>query len=295
MAKSEQKADSTHPVEALNREIEQRGLVVVEGVNRLPSYGAPYISPHFIIAVSHAGVSRGEYDMHPLEFRRHDFSVVYPSHTILANDSSDDYCVTLVIISSGFYEELRQRFTYGNSHVFHSQPNFHLTDEQYLCICDAVKLLKSVSQLDFRYKKEAIISIIDMLSLMAGEFRQTTDDATSKPSVDEAAVTHTYFNRFYECLVNHYRESREVGFYASQLCLSPKYFGSIIKKETGVTAGEWIGRYIIIRSKTLLRHRPDLSIQQISHELGFEEQNTFSRYFKRETGMSPSEFRKRGA
>ena len=41
----------------------------------------------------------------------------------------------------------------------------------------------------------------------------------------------------------------------------------------------------------LLHVRRDLSVQIIADMLGFEEQSTFSRYFRRETGMSPTEFR----
>ena len=39
--------------------------------------------------------------------------------------------------------------------------------------------------------------------------------------------------------------------------------------------------------------RPDLTVQAIADMLSFDEQATFSRYFRRETGISPSEFRKR--
>lgn len=298
MAKGNSKKVPTHPVEALNREIEKRGMVVVDEVNRLPVYGEPYISNHLIIAVNHEGVSHGEYDMRPVKFSRHDFSVIYPNHTILANDSSDDYCVTLVIISNSFYEQLRYRLTYGNSMVFHSQPNFHLNEEQFRCVCDTVRLLKTVSLIDFNRSKEVIASIIDTLSLMADEFRRMPTEDTDRQSnktmkypSDNGIAVRTYFNHFYECLVNHFRESREVRYYAHELSLSPKYFGSIIKQETGVSAGDWIARYVVIRAKTLLRYSSDLTIQQIADQLGFPDATTFTRYFRANAGMSPKDYR----
>ena len=298
MAKGKTKTVPTHPVEALGREIEKRGMVVVDEVNRLPAYGEPYISNHLIIAINHEGVSHGEYDMQPVKFSRHDLSVIYPNHTILAKDSSDDYCVTLVIISNSFYEQLRYRLTYGNSMVFHSQPTFHLSDEQFRCVCDTVRLLKSVSLMDFNRSKEVIASIIDMFSLMGDEFRRMSMEDTDRQ--DGKALNHpggngiavrTYFNHFYECLVNHYRESREVRYYAHELSLSPKYFGFVIKQETGVSAGEWIARYVVIRAKTLLRYSPNLTIQQIASRLGFPDAATFTRYFKTNAGMPPKEYR----
>lgn len=298
MAKGKTRMMTTHPVEAMYSEIEQRGLVVVDEVNRLPVYGEPYISNHLIIAVNHEGVSHGEYDMRPVKYSRHDLSVIYPNHTILANDSSDDYCVTLVIISNSFYEQLRYRLTYGNSMVFHSQPKFHLSDEQFRCVCDIVRLLKTVSLMDFNRSKEVIASIIDTFSLMGDEFRRMStegadpqSDKALKHSGDNKIAARTYFNHFYECLVNHYRESREVRYYARELSISPKYFGSIIKQETGVSAGEWIARYVVIRAKTLLRYSPYLTIQQIADQLGFPDATTFTRYFKTNAGISPKDYR----
>lgn len=298
MAKGKMGIVAAHPVEAMDSEIEKRGMVVVDEVNRLPIYGEPYISNHLIIAVNHEGVSHGEYDMRPVKFCRHDLSVIYPNHTILANDSSDDYCVTLVIISSSFYEQLRNRLTHGNSMVFHSQPKFHLSDEQFRCVCDTVRLLKTVSLMDFNRSKEVLASIIDTFSLMGDEFRRMSMEGTDRQSDktqnhpgDNRIAARTYFNHFYECLVNHYRESREVRYYARELSLSPKYFGSIIKQETGVSAGEWIARYVVIRAKTLLRYSPDLTIQQIADQLGFSDATTFTRYFRNSAGMSPKDYR----
>ena len=280
-----------HPLEALNKEIERQGVVVIDDVNYMPSYGEPYISPHLVIVLCHEGVSRGEQDMRPFVFRRHDFSVVYPNHTIMAKETSDDYRVSLIVISKSFYEQIRHRLTYGNSQVFYNQLVIHVADEHYQCLCDAVRLLKSVGRVDISRRTEVIADILDLLSLLADEFRQKTKAQTAFRSSKNAAGSRSYFNSFYESLVNHFRESREVRYYARQLCLSPKYFGTIIKQETGVSAGDWIARYVIIRAKTLLRYRPDLTIQQVYQRLGFSDAASFSRYFKNNTGMTAKEYR----
>ena len=99
--------------------------------------------------------------------------------------------------------------------------------------------------------------------------------------------------RFQNAVVTHYQKSREVQFYANLLCLSPKYFGSIIKEQTGIPAGEWITRYVIVQAKSLLRHSTNLNIQQISYQLGFPDPAAFTRYFKANTGMSPKEYREK--
>jgi len=271
--------------------IEKQGVLVIENVRGLPVSEGPYVSPYLVTVVCHRGYSRGEYDMRPVEFKAHDFSVVFPGHPITAFETSKDYRATLIVHSVKLYNELRSNLAYGNSYLFHTQPCFHLSDEHYLCIRDAIKLLKSVSALDFELRKETIVNVIDIISKLAGVFRQAEDKSVAPQSDTADNENRPLVSKFYDLLAMHYKEKREVLFYAEQLCLSPKYFGSLIKKEMGITAGQCIAHYVVIRAKLLLRYQRDLNIQQISHQLGFEDPASFSRYFKTVTGISPKQFR----
>ena len=67
----------------------------------------------------------------------------------------------------------------------------------------------------------------------------------------------------------------------------------LIKQETGVSAGEWIDRYVVLQAKALLNRMRNLSIQEITDRIGFSEQASFSRFFKRNTGISPKEYREK--
>ena len=295
MSKSPSAQHSPHPVVALNEEIEKRGVYLIEDVVRLPSSdlpGEPFVSPHLVIVLCHQGYSIGEYDTKPIKFYAHDFSLVYPNHPILAKETSEDYRSTLLIISPRFYNELRPRLTYGNSLLFHSQPSFHLSEEHYRCIYDAIRLLKSVISFDLPTRKELTLGILDVISKLVDIFRQTDDTADSGQSDTDTNEDNLLFRRFYDLLALHYKESREVQFYAKLLCLSPKYFGKLIKKDTGISAVQCIAHYVVIQAKTLLHYRPDLTIQQISHQLGFDDSMSFSRYFKASAGISPKEYRK---
>lgn len=81
---------------------------------------------------------------------------------------------------------------------------------------------------------------------------------------------------------------------AGELCLSPNYFGDLIKKETGKTAKEHIQDKIIAIAKDRLM-LPDKSISQISYELGFQYPQHFTRLFKNLVGMTPNEYRNSSA
>ena len=93
-------------------------------------------------------------------------------------------------------------------------------------------------------------------------------------------------------LVNEYGKThRNIPFYADKLCLTPNHFGAVIKHASGLTAMQWINRFIIQQAKVLLKYG-DNSILGISEQLNFPNPSFFSKFFKRETGMTPNEYRR---
>lgn len=99
-----------------------------------------------------------------------------------------------------------------------------------------------------------------------------------------------YFKQFAHLLGEHFREERSVGFYARQLCITPKYLTTLIKRISGQSVSEWIDNYVILEAKTLLKYST-MSIQEIAYYLNFPNQSFFGSYFKRNTGMSPSQYK----
>ncbi|MBQ9640231.1 MAG: AraC family transcriptional regulator [Bacteroidaceae bacterium] len=275
-----------HPIDRLESEIEAQGLVVIDNVTRLPAYGEPYISPHMVIGLNLRGQVKAEYDMRPVVFHPHEISVLYPNHIVLGRESSEDYQAVLVVISSRFFDELRKMASYRNPLVYHNAPAIQLDEQQFEAVQNIINLLRSVSRMQIPARTIMIANLLEVLSLLLTEYRQKTQSVSLQQQSKEKL-----FSRFYDAIVKHHRDSREVSYYADLLYLSPKYFGSVIKRETGISAGDWIANYVVIQAKSLLSTRRDLSIQQISHQLGFPDQAAFSRYFRSNAKISPSEYR----
>ena len=99
-----------------------------------------------------------------------------------------------------------------------------------------------------------------------------------------------YFKQFTHLLGEHFRDERSVGFYARQLCITPKYLTTLIKRISGQSVSEWIDNYVILEANTLLKYST-MSIQEIAYYLNFPNQSFFGSYFKRNTGMSPSQYK----
>lgn len=98
-------------------------------------------------------------------------------------------------------------------------------------------------------------------------------------------------NNFLNMVQDNHIEHRDLSFYAEKLHLTPKYLTTVIKRESGVSASDWIERHVILQAQALLKST-DLTIQQISDKLNFSSQVFFGKYFKRLAGMSPKEYRK---
>lgn len=96
--------------------------------------------------------------------------------------------------------------------------------------------------------------------------------------------------KFLELVQTHYREQRLIGFYASKLCITPKYLSKLVKEHTGRSAGEWIESHVILEARAMLQSS-DMTIQQIATSLHFPNQSFFGKYFKRATGISPKQYR----
>ena len=95
---------------------------------------------------------------------------------------------------------------------------------------------------------------------------------------------------FQNMVFNHYREHRTVQYYADALFVSPKHLTETVKEVTGKTAGDWIDDAVTLEAKVLLRNH-EISIAQVASQVNFPEQSSFGKYFKKQTGVSPSEYR----
>lgn len=84
---------------------------------------------------------------------------------------------------------------------------------------------------------------------------------------------------------------RSVKSYAEYLCVSPNHLSSVVQKESGRSVMSWLNAHCILRAKVMLLHT-DKPMYIIAEELGFQSATFFSRFFHRETGVTPSDFRK---
>ena len=98
------------------------------------------------------------------------------------------------------------------------------------------------------------------------------------------------FIAFIQLVPKHYIEHHDVGFYASMLHITPTYLSRIVKQISGRTVMDYINHMLLMEASGLLLFTTQ-SIAQIASLLHFADQASFSKFFIRMKGMSPTEYR----
>lgn len=277
--------DNTQDVLMLdNDKIVEMGVSVFE-VTDFPVHGTPFISPHYIISVCHSGSIDVEYDSAAARFLPHDLAVIYPQHTLIAHQVSPDYRATLIAVSADMYAKMGRLNFSGNRFIYEHLPHFHLTDDQYDDILSYVDTIRRITRLDLKSREDIVVSSIYILSQIVDFYHDITVGNAGHAS--KKSLSH----RFYNAIIENCQQHRDVQFYARLFHLTPKYFSKVVQQETGHTAGYWIQHYVVLRAKQILTYEPDATVQSIADRFSFPDQASFCRYFKRGTGLSPSQYR----
>ncbi|WP_447951711.1 helix-turn-helix domain-containing protein [Chryseobacterium koreense] len=159
-------------------------------------------------------------------------------------------------------------------------------------------------------------TILECLAKIEDEIDQRLDRHSHKLVVSNIELFLNYCDRFYdrqfltrdtinrgilerfETLLDAYLRSEllqteghpKVGYFANELHLSSNYFGDLVKKETGKTAQDYIHLKLMNLAKEKM-FDDSKNVSEIAYELGFKYPQHFSRMFKKETGISPNEYR----
>ncbi len=111
-------------------------------------------------------------------------------------------------------------------------------------------------------------------------------DQNSLINEDETSLIRD-FNFLVE---QHFRDKNKVADYAALLNRSPKTLSNIFQKHSSKSPLQFIQNRKILESKRLLGYS-DLQVQEIGYQVGYDDVQSFSRFFKKQTGFSPLSYR----
>lgn len=274
-----------HPINLNLQRIKDDGIVVLDDVHGLPTGDEPFVSQDYVICIGHKGHIELMYDKLPDYSEKYTVGVIFPNHSVKKVSKTYDYLATLIVVNASMLNDPMLHIINQMRYRYEPHPNVKLDRHEYTEIMNVVELMRETVHLNLPDRRALMSRQVEFLLRLLGIYRRN--------KLNEESSDKRVSIEFYSNLKKHSHQHRDVEFYANLACLSPKYFSAVIKQETGFTAGHWIRNHIIADAKMLLHIRPDLSVQAIADVLGFAEQTDFSRYFKREVGMSPTEYREK--
>lgn len=245
-----------------------------------------------IIGVGTEGETSLTSNLQEFRLKKDSLFIFSPKH-ILQVQSNNRFKAHLIVIAPDFLKRINidTKRMMPLFLQFGSLPCMELTHAESQSLRNFISMVEQElkgSETDF--SSEIIGGLIATTIYKVGDI--LTHYLTEHPEVDSPIHNRAeeYFRQFTELLGEHYKHERSVGFYARQLCITPKYLTTLIKRISGKSVSEWIDNYVILEAKTLLKYS-NMSVQEIAYYLNFPNQSFFGSYFKRNAGMSPSQYK----
>ena len=250
----------------------------------------PYRSDGYIIGICTRGTALVEANLQLYEAKPGAMLLATPFHVLRIFNSSDDFLCRFIVFSKEFLTEnnvnshFLESFSYFKST---SMPVIYTEAADAKMLLDIYVVIQQKLELETHpYRMEIARSIlVTLLYEVAAVYEKQHVIIKGKQSRKQELNT-----LFQELVFKHYTEHRNVQYYAEALFVSPKHLTESIKDVTGRTAGEWIDDAVVLEAKVLLRN-PDISIAQVADAIHFPDQSSFGKYFKKQTGASPSDYR----
>ena len=160
-----------------------------------------------------------------------------------------------------------------------------LPEETIVLLCEALEFLsKLMASMNDRQPMKSVL--FNMLNVVLGIITPRILNGQAKSPLRSTEITV----KFKQMLPKFVRRQKKPSFYANELCISEVYLNEVVKKTTGMTPSGWINVAILLEAKRMIR-TTTLTVKEIAHNLGFEDHAYFSRLFKKNTNMTPLEFR----
>lgn len=215
--------------------------------------------------------------------------LLLPGSILHLNERTDDFRVRFCAFSLELFSEAAYRLDPSFFHILHEHAIIRLPDR----IIEGVRNWFQMASYTYRDRGNIFRNTIirnRLQNVLLEAFDKTQRFAPDVHSQTGTTRQADLFQRFVALVHEHCTEQREVAFYADRLCISTRYLSTIIRSVAHSTAKEFIDRSVVLEIKMLLGST-ELSVQEIAYRLHFPDQSYLGRFFKKHTGVSPTEFR----
>lgn len=211
----------------------------------------------------------------------------------LENCSSDFKCLSL-LVSKKFMDDMDatemiyRRIKYGS--MMYNRPVVEIKENNVSVIESRIRAIdETIKNEDHLYYKDLILNHLFAFYLDLSNIIERDEDLYQDGNFTRY---EGIIKSFIELLIKNYKTEHKVEFYSSQLNITPHYLTLIVKRITGQTVSDFIFEMLYSEARSLLTHS-QMSIQEIASYLNLSDQSAFGKFFKRKSGVSPKDYRRR--
>lgn len=266
-------------------------FAVYADVKELPLSDCPAYLAEGVVGVCTGGTAVVDVFSTRRRISETDMVIIIPHQLVSMYDASEDFSMLFFRLPyplfmdtmSGMCRMTPDFFFYMRNHYL-----VRLSHEEF----ERFRYFASVLSLRARaprtvFRRESIILLLRVFFWdVYAQFKNDTDPGNILHYTHKEELVYKFFN----LIAEHHLSVREVSFYADKLFISPKYLTMVVRDVTGKSAKDWIVEYTILEIKSLLRDT-SMDIKDVVRKTCFPSQSLMSRFFRKHTGMSPSQYR----
>ena len=240
----------------------------------------------FFYILVETGTAEFVVDCHSYIVGKGDMLLVAPRMSVKLMKKSSDFGTCGLCMEPFFFDSLSigsyvYKRLYNSSHTTYV---LRLEDSDTVHIRKTLDLMSHYLTSD--HPAEMAGSLVNFLLL------QITEIFHSQNVHPAGRVKHSdaLFRLFRKLLAENYRKEHELQFYADSLHISQTYLSRVIRHISGKTVNNYIAEELYTDARRLLVFT-DLTVKEIAEQLGFSDQSSFGKFFKKKSETSPANFR----
>lgn len=253
---------------------------IAVGTENWTKLHVPYRTAEFRVLLITEGSCRFYFNLMDTFLRAGDILLLKPGVLCEQNSRQEAFNARVLSLNDGLRE-------------YHTQPNdfsvIHPDKEGIALADDFFHLIYKVACSE-KNTPEIVGRLASSLVDLALQYDEIDNKEIAALSLQNNNRNYQLLNDFLELINKYGCQEHRITFYADKLSLTPNYLNYIIRKSSGQTMSQWINRFLSMEAKAALTYS-NRSILDISESLGFPNQAFFTKFFRRHTGQTPSEFR----
>lgn len=240
-----------------------------------------------LVCICSDGEAKIEVDLRQYNIARNDIIIVFPGQILICEGKSDDFTISYFSFSNLLIDDILYRFPSGFIGFLRKSVKYNLSLEEKENILNEYFYI-----LYTKFKDNNNICRSDIIANLLHNFYLDLYNKivqTKKIHFQQKKRKQELLDEFFR-LVKIYLQEREVAFYAEKLCITPKYLSIITKESTGKSAKDLISKLAITELKLQLKSS-STPLQQIAERLNYPNEAFLCKFFKKNTGITPSKYR----